>query len=112
MSKSKSVSILQSSPVVQSLLIDILEGIRANGVPRRYLREDVAAVYLGQTPFFVGELIRSGRIHAIKPPGAKYRVLDVQDLDAFMNAQKGLEPAVPFKNSPTQILDECGAAAA
>jgi excisionase family DNA binding protein len=111
MSKSKSVSIPQSSTVVQSLLIDILEAIRANGVPRRYLREDVAAVYLGQTPFFVGELIRSGRIHAIKPPGAKYRVLDVQDLDAFMNAQKGLEPAVPFKATAKQGLDNSEVAA-
>jgi excisionase family DNA binding protein len=79
---------------VESLLIEILEAIRANGVPRRYLREDVAAVYLGQTPFFVGELIRSGRIRAIKPPGAKYRVLDTRDLDAFMAEQKAAEPAL------------------
>lgn len=108
MSKSK----IPPSPVVESVLIDILEAIRANGVPRRYLREDAAAVYLGQTAFFVGELIRSGRIHAIKPPGAKYRVLDIQELDAFMREQKDVEPAVPFKNSPSQTLDEYGAAAA
>jgi excisionase family DNA binding protein len=88
------------SPVVQSLLIDILEALRANGVPRRYLREDAAAVYLGQTPFFVGELIRSGRIQAIKPPGAKYRVVDIHELDAFMAEQKRVEPATPFKMLP------------
>jgi len=87
------------------VLIDILEAIRANGVPRRYLREDVAAVYLGQTPFFVGELIRSGRIRAIKPHGAKYRVLDIQELDAFMSEQKSLEPVVPFKATAKQGLD-------
>jgi hypothetical protein len=46
-------------------------------------------VYLGETPFFVGELIRSKRLRAIKPPGAKYRVLDIQELDAFMAEQKG-----------------------
>jgi excisionase family DNA binding protein len=107
MSKSK----LPQSPIVESLLIDILEAIRANGVPRRYLREDVAAVYLGQTPFFVGELIRSGRIHAIKPPGAKYRVLDVQDLDAFMNEQKSLELVVPFKATAKQALNDSEVAA-
>ena len=85
------------SPVVESLLVQILEAVRANGVPRRYLREDAAAVYLGQTPFFIGELVRSGRIHAVKPGGAKYRVLDIQELDAFMADQKGQESAAPAK---------------
>jgi excisionase family DNA binding protein len=91
---------LRATSRVEFLLSELLEATRTNGaeiitalhslgVTRRYLREDEAAKYIGQTPFFVGELIRSRRIRAIKPAGAKYRVIDTRDLDKFMAEQRG-----------------------
>jgi predicted site-specific integrase-resolvase len=56
------------------------------------MRPDVAAQYLGVTPFRVEEWMREGLLEFVVPPGTDSRVIPVDVLDKFFSSlprQKG-----------------------
>ena len=53
----------------------------------RLLRIPEAAHYIGATNWFVEELVRENKITFLVV--GKYRVIDVRDLDAWIDAEKG-----------------------
>ena len=58
----------------------------------RALRPDVAAEYLGVTPFRIEEWMREGLLEFVVPPGSDTRVIPITVLDKFFDSlprQKG-----------------------
>jgi hypothetical protein len=56
------------------------------------VRPDVAAQYLGVTPFRIEEWMREGLLEFVVPPGSDSRVILVKTLDDFITSlprQKG-----------------------
>lgn len=56
------------------------------------MRPDVAAQYLGVTPFRIEEWLREGLLEFIVPPGSDSRVIPIKVLDKFFDSlplQKG-----------------------
>jgi hypothetical protein len=56
------------------------------------VRPDVAAQYIGVTPFRIEEWMREGLLEFIVPPGSDSRVILVETLDRFITSlprQKG-----------------------
>jgi excisionase family DNA binding protein len=55
---------------------------------RRYLRVKAAADYLGFSPWKVRELIASGKLPYMQDGDSGPFMLDIKDLDAFMEKHK------------------------
>ena len=56
------------------------------------MRPDVAAQYLGVSPFRVEEWMRDGLLEFVVPPGSDSRVIPIRVLDEFFDSlplQKG-----------------------
>jgi excisionase family DNA binding protein len=56
-------------------------------LPRRGFRIPEAAVYMGVTPWYVDEIIRSKQLPALKL-GRHYTILR-EDMDAFLDRKRG-----------------------
>jgi hypothetical protein len=57
------------------------------------VRPDVAAQYLGVTPFRIEEWMRDGLLEFVVPPGSDSRVVPIEVLDKFFSSlprQKGV----------------------
>jgi excisionase family DNA binding protein len=52
----------------------------------RLLRIPEAALYVGGTNWFIEELVRNGKLPFLIV--GKYRVIDIRDLDAWIDAEK------------------------
>lgn len=63
----------------------------------RLLRIPEAAAYLSATTWYVEELVRGNKLPFVVV--GKYRVIDVRDLDAWINAEKRRQA----KNPPTPV---------
>ena len=59
----------------------------SNTITPRLLSVNDAASYISSTPWFVEELIRSGKIHTTTI--ANSRLIDIHDLDAWVDGQTG-----------------------
>lgn len=74
-----------------------LTGPASISSPKRYpiqprlLRIPEAAAYLGATNWFVEELVRANMIPFLTV--GKYRVIDVRDLDVWIEQEKGAQLA-------------------
>ena len=59
-------------------------------LPRRGFRIPEAAIYMGVTPWYVEEIIRSKQLPALKL-GRHYTILR-EDMDAFLDRKRGKWP--------------------
>lgn len=66
---------------------------RANIVPnRRLLRLKTAAVYLSLSPWKLRALIQDGKLPVVQDAEGSPFLLDVRDLDAFVERNKRMTP--------------------
>ena len=68
---------------------EIATGSRRMAIQPRLLRIPEAAAYLGATNWFVEELVRAHSIPFLAV--GKYRVIDICDLDAWIEKEKGVQ---------------------
>ena len=69
-----------------SEIIDQIKSQMAQQPSKRLLTVAEAAIYLGRTDNAIREMIRSGKLKAVKTDG--HVMLDIRDLDAFIEAGK------------------------
>jgi excisionase family DNA binding protein len=55
---------------------------------RRGYRIQQAADYMGMTPWFVAQLVRSRRLLALKPAGSRHYIILKEDLDSLLDELK------------------------
>ncbi len=67
----------------------VASGLGQFAIQPRLLRIPEAAAYLGATNWFVEELVRANSIPFLTV--GKYRVIDICDLDAWIEKEKGVQ---------------------
>lgn len=68
---------------------EVAPGSGRFAIQPRLLRIPEAAAYLGATNWFVEELVRANSIPFLTV--GKYRVIDICDLDAWIEKEKGVQ---------------------
>ena len=71
----------------------VIPANRQNGVPaRRLLRLKTAALYLSLSPWKLRALIQDGKLPVVQDVEGSPFMLDLRDLDAFIERNKRLTP--------------------